>query len=83
MVNSSKIDIKKFNGKSFELWKPTMEDILIDKDQWLVVDLGTACTSMPIEDWTKLDRKAKIIIQLCLSYSMLLNVSREATTKAL
>jgi hypothetical protein len=33
--------------------------------------------------WTKLDRKEKSTIQLCLSDSVLLNVSREATTKVL
>ena len=35
------------------------------------------------EDWKKLDRKAKSTIQLCVSYSVLLNVSREATAKNL
>ena len=35
------------------------------------------------EEWKKLDRKAKSKIRLCVSDSVLLNVSREATTKAL
>jgi hypothetical protein len=39
---SSKIEIEKFNGKIFELWKLKMEDLLVDKEQWVVVDLGTA-----------------------------------------
>jgi hypothetical protein len=30
MVSSSKIEIKKFNRKSFELWKIKMEDLLVD-----------------------------------------------------
>jgi hypothetical protein len=81
MVSSSKIEIKKFNGKSFELWKLKMEDLLVDKEQWVIVDPGTAPTSMSIEDWMKLDRKEKSTIWLCLSDSVLLNVSREATTK--
>ena len=38
------MEIEKFNGKSFELWKLKMEDLLVDKDQWIVVDLGTAPT---------------------------------------
>ena len=41
MVSSGKIDIKKFNGQSFELWKFKMEDLLVDKDQWIVVDPGS------------------------------------------
>jgi hypothetical protein len=33
MVSSSRIEIDKFNGKNFELWKLTMEDFLVDKEQ--------------------------------------------------
>ena len=35
------------------------------------------------EEWKKLDWKAKSTIRLCVSDSILLNVSGEATTKAL
>eukprot|EP00253_Pinus_taeda_P011761 PITA_11761 len=38
MASSGKIEIKKFNGGSFELWKLKMEDLLVDKDQWIMVD---------------------------------------------
>jgi hypothetical protein len=44
MVRSSKIELEKFKGQSFELWKLNMEDFLVDKDQWVVVDLGTTTT---------------------------------------
>eukprot|EP00253_Pinus_taeda_P030792 PITA_30792 len=60
-----------------------MEDLLVDKDQWIVVDLGTKPTGVTDEEWKKLDQKAKSTIRLCFSYSVLLNVSGEATTKAL
>ena len=36
---------------------------------------------MTDEEWKKLDRKAKSTIQLCISDSLLLNVSGEATAK--
>jgi hypothetical protein len=62
MVSSSKIEIKKFNGQSFELWKLKMEHMLVDRDQWIVVDPGTAHTGTSIDDWKKLDRKAKSTI---------------------
>eukprot|EP00253_Pinus_taeda_P005436 PITA_05436 len=42
MVSSGKIEIKKFNGKSFELWRLKMEDLLEDKDQGITIDLGEA-----------------------------------------
>jgi hypothetical protein len=50
MENNSKIEIEIFKGKSFELWKLKMEDILVEKYQWVMVDLGTAPMRMSIED---------------------------------
>jgi hypothetical protein len=83
MASSSKIEIEKFNGKSFEFWKLNMEDMLIEKDKWITVNLGTTPTRMSTDDWEKLDRKVKRTIQLCLLDSVLLKVSGEATTKEL
>jgi hypothetical protein len=83
MEGSSKMEIEKFNGKSFEMWKVKMEDLLVDKDQWIAVDPGTAPTTTSTDEWKKLDQKAKSTIRLCLSYSVLLNVSEEATSKDL
>jgi len=62
MVSSGKIEMEKFNGQSFDLWKPKMEDILVDKDQWIVVDHGTKPTGVSDEEWKKLDWKEKSII---------------------
>jgi hypothetical protein len=47
MTSSSRNDIEKFNGKNFELWKLNMEDLLVDKEQWITVDPGTQPTSTP------------------------------------
>jgi hypothetical protein len=44
MASSSRIEIEKFNGKNFELWKMNMDDLLVDKEQWIVVDPGTPPT---------------------------------------
>ena len=51
----TQIEIDKFNGKSFELWKIKMEDILVDEDQWITVDPCTTPTRSSLEDWSKLD----------------------------
>jgi hypothetical protein len=83
MASSLKIETEKFNGKSFELWKLNMEDLLVDKDQWIMVDPGTTTIGTLVDDWKNLDRKVKRTILLCLSDSILLNVSGEATTKEL
>jgi hypothetical protein len=32
MASNSKLEIEKFNGKIFELWKPKMEDLLAERD---------------------------------------------------
>ena len=74
MASNLKMEIENFNGKSFELWKLKMEDLLVDKDQWIVVDPGNSPTRTSTDDKKKLDRKAKSTIQLCLSDSLLLNV---------
>jgi hypothetical protein len=55
MASNSKMEIEKFNGKSFELWKLKMKDLLVDRDQWIVVDPGTAPTGTSTDDWKKLD----------------------------
>jgi hypothetical protein len=60
-----------------------MEYLLVDIDQWIVVDPGTAPTRASTNDCKKLDQKAKSTIQVCLSDSVLLNVSEESTTKDL
>jgi len=60
-----------------------MEDLLVDKDQSIIVDSGTALMRVSKKDCKNLDQKTKNTIQLCLSDSVLLNMSREATTKAL
>jgi hypothetical protein len=41
MESSSRIEIEKFNGKKFDLLKLKMEDLLVDKEQWIIVDHGT------------------------------------------
>jgi hypothetical protein len=67
MVSISKIEIKKFNGKCFEMWKINMEYLWVEKDQWIVVDPGTAPSRTSTKYWEKLDQKAKSTILFCLS----------------
>ena len=57
MVSNSRVEIEKFNGNNFELWKLKMEDLLVDKEQLIVLDPCTKPTAMSKEDWDKLDRK--------------------------
>ena len=50
MASSSRIEIEKFNGQNFELWKLKMEDLLVDKEQWTAVDPGTKPIGVSTED---------------------------------
>ena len=43
-----------------------MEDLLVDKEQWVAMDLSTKPTSISIEDWEKLDRKVRNMVHICL-----------------
>jgi len=49
----------------------------------ITLDLGTKLMIMSAEGWVKLDQKEKSTIRLCISNSILLNVSREAIKKDL
>jgi hypothetical protein len=62
MARNLKMEIEKFNGKNFELWKLKMEYLLVDKDQWITVDPGTAPTRNSTNDWKKLGQKEKSTI---------------------
>jgi hypothetical protein len=46
---SGRVEIEKFNGDNFELWKLKMEDLLVDRDLWTVVS-GTMPSYMKQED---------------------------------
>ena len=60
-----------------------MEDLLVDKEQWAVMDLGTKPTTTLTKYWEKLDRKVRSMIRLHLSDSVLLNVFGEEFVKKL
>lgn len=72
---SGRVDIEKFNGNSYELWKLSMEDLLVDRDLWVALS-GSKPSGMKQEDWDLAYRKAKGLIRLCLADSVLLNVMR-------
>ena len=60
-----------------------MEYLLVDKKKWAAVNPGTKPAGVSTEDWEKLDRKVRSTIRLCLSDSVLLNVSGEDSAKKL
>jgi hypothetical protein len=57
MESSSRIEIEKFNGLNFVLWNIKMEDLFLDREQWIVVDPRTISMRRLKEHWEKLERK--------------------------
>ena len=54
-----------------------MEDLVVDREQWIVMDLGMESTRTSQYDWNKLERRATSTIRLFLSRFMFLNLSSE------
>ena len=75
MSITSRIEIGKFNGQNFELWNLKMEDLLVDREKWIVLEPRAISTGTLKEDCEKLDRKYQSTIQIYVVDSILLNVS--------
>jgi hypothetical protein len=61
MVRTSILEMEKFSGTKFELWKFKMEDIRIDRYLWVVVSRSKP-TSMIDEERVVLTRKVRSLI---------------------
>ena len=71
------MEVEKFNGTNFELWKLKMEDMLEDRDLWEATTSATRPKTITQADWEIKDRKAKGLIRLYLTDAVLLNVLDE------
>jgi hypothetical protein len=85
MMQSSKFEVEKFNGKSnFELWKLKMWDLLVQQGlQKAFAGKSKKPTTMTNEDWEDLDAKSLSTICLCLADEVLFNIVGEDTTSGL
>eukprot|EP00253_Pinus_taeda_P010791 PITA_10791 len=66
MASSGNIEIEKFNGQSFELWKLKMEDLLVDKDQWIAIDPGEATAKALWDKLGTLNQSKSLVNKLFL-----------------
>lgn len=80
-----RIDVEKFSGSNFEMWKMKMEDLLFDRDLWDAIDENKLRpTDLTLAaQYDVIDRKAKGLIRLCLAELILINVHEEPTAKKL
>lgn len=77
------MEVEKFNGSNFELWKLKMEDLLEDRDLGEAVSHAAKPTTISQADWDLKDRKAKGLIRLYLADLVLLNVLHEKIANSL
>lgn len=77
------MEVEKFNGTNFELWKLKMEDMLEDCDPWEAASLDVRPAAISLADWEIKDQKARGLIRLCLADVVLLNVLDETTVNSL
>ena len=82
---SGRIDVEKFSGTNFEMWKLKMEDLLSDRNLWDAIDEKKLRPTDPTlaAQYDVTDRKAKGFIILCLVELILINVHEEPTAKKL
>lgn len=66
-MNDGNLEIDKLNGQSFLLWKLKIEVLLVDKDQWITMDLSIKPMAMSHEEWKKMDQKENCPILLDIS----------------
>ena len=59
MESSSRIEIEKFNGQKFEIWKLKIEDLLVHREQWRIVCPGIMPTSINSKEWEKIERRER------------------------
>lgn len=79
VASTSRLDIEEFNGMGYELWKLKMENLLEQRNQWLVVQKEKKPNDVSQDEWHRLDKKAWGTVRLCLLDSILLNVAKEET----
>ena len=57
--SGTNVEIRKFDGKNFALWKEMMQDVLIIKRQVEAIRHNEKLASMIAEEWRSLDEIAR------------------------
>lgn len=81
-MESSKIEIEKFDGSDFSFWNMRIEDYLYQKDLHEPL-LGVMSDTITTEQWKLKDRQALGLIRLTLSRDVEFNIIKEKTTSDL
>ena len=74
------IEIRKFNGKNFALWKEMMQDVLIIRRKVDAIRHSKKPTSMSIEEWKSLDKISRPTIRMHLAENFYFSMAKEMTS---
>jgi gag-polypeptide of LTR copia-type/Zinc knuckle len=79
LMDESKVQICRFDGRDFRFWKMQVEALLYQKDLEDALLEKKPENIKSDDEWTKLNRKALSVIQLTLSRDVAYNVASETT----
>ena len=74
------VEIQKFDGKNFALWKEMMQDVLIVQRQIEAIQHNNKPASMIVEEWRSLDEIARSTIQMHLTENVYFSMAKEMMT---
>ena len=82
-TSSTGVEIWKFDGKNFALWKEMMQDVLIIRCQVEEIQHNTKPASMTTEEWCSLDEIARSTIQMHLAEKVYFSIANETSAYAM
>ena len=77
------VEIRKFAGINFALWKEMMQDVMIIQCQIEAIRHNNKPTSMATNEWRSLDEIARSTIWMHLTENVYFSMAKETTTFAL
>ena len=78
--SSTNVEIRKFDGKNFTLWKEMMQDVLIIRSQIEAIRHNNKPASMIADKWCSLDKIARSTIRMHLVEKVYFNMAKDTTT---
>ena len=79
-ISGTRIEIQKFDGKNFAMWKEMVQDVLIIKRQVKEIRHRKKSASMTIEEWKSIDEIAWSTIHMHLAENIYFEMAKETTT---
>ena len=81
--SDTNVEIRKFDGKNFALWKERMQEVLIIRRQAEAICQSDKPTSMSAEEWRSMDKITRSTIRMHLTKNFYSSMAKETTTFSL